>query len=505
MSPRAMPPMLVAALLSCALYLLPARAAADAPQGGNLMGQRGLLRMVAASNHPAGVITLGADLQYFSAGDLVANGQDHSRLHNTLSFSWTPLRFIEAALAFHVISDSSTGATDELQVAVGDPQISLKGSYEILTGLTVGGLVDLRFPSGAGYFEAALSSTSALLAVVGSYRLSQVPLWFHLNVGFFIDGSKNMFDDLTVLTPSQRYAAQISSFNRVVTRLGVEYVTRYVGPFVELSLEPFVGNNKPSFGASPNRLSLGLRAWPTKQRGLQILAALDVGLTGVGHDALPILAPGDYAVVIPRWNLALRVSYRFDPFAEPAPVKAAAAADPAKACAKPQPQKGYITGLIKDARSGKPVAAAMVRVEGEAASSQTINPQDGSFRTFGVKAGKRTLFVAADGYVGVRREVVVRPGGGTDVELQLKPSQGPLNGTLRGTIKDTAGRTVKGATVLIPTLDKTLEVPKEGQFRLMLKPGEYQIIISAPRYRTQRKSIKIQEGDTVILNVELFR
>ncbi len=77
--------------------------------------------------------------------------------------------------------------------------------------------------------------------------------------------------------------------------------------------------------------------------------------------------------------------------------------------------------------------------------------------------------------------------------------------TLRGTIKAPRGRKVKGAALLLPELDKTIQVTASGAFSLTLKPGEYKVIISAPRLRTQRKSIRIQEGDTVILNVELYR
>ena len=488
---------------------LPQPAGAGVPDGGNLLGQRGLLRMVAASNHPAGVITLGTDLQFFTAGDLLAEGQDHSRMESTISISWTPLRFLEAALALHVISDSSSGVgLDELQVAVGDPQISLKGSYEIVTGLTLGGLVDVRFPSGAGYFEAAVSSTNALFALVASYSLGQrIPLAVHLNLGFLLDGSKNMFDDLSKLSASQLHAAQVSSFHRVITRLGVEYVTRYVGPFVELSLEPYVGSGAPGIGGSPGRISFGARVWPTKKKGFQLLAAMDVGITGVGYGSRPALDAGDYSVVLPRWNLLLRLSYRFHPFAksEPAPTKVVKAAAPPPRCEKTRLEGGIILGKILDNRTGRAVWNAMVRVEGQTASNQAVNPQDGRFRTYEVPAGAHVLLVGADGYEALRKPVAVNSGAETEVTILLKPRKKVPPGTLRGTIKDTRGRTVKGVTMLIPELDRTIQVPEAGDFTLTLKPGEYKVIISAPRYRTQRKSIRIQEGDTVILNVELYR
>jgi len=48
-------------------------------------------------------------------------------------------------------------------------------------------------------------------------------------------------------------------------------------------------------------------------------------------------------------------------------------------------------------------------------------------------------------------------------------------------------------------------VGADGSFTVSLKPGEYKVVISAAKFRTQQKLIRIQEGSTVILNVELHR
>ncbi len=502
-----MRPQSAAIVLVLGLQVLRGPALAETtPRGDNLLGHRGLVRTIAAHNQPPGTIGLGTDLQYFKASDLLLSGQDHARLVNTFTASWAPLKFIEAALAFHVISDSSAGGpADELQVAVGDPEISLKGSYfRASSGFAVGGLFNLRFPSGVGFFEPAGTAAVINLSALGSWTGgSALPLSLHLNVGFTIDGSENLFDaaDLAQLTPPQRFAAQVSSFNRLVTRLGVEYDTRHVGPFLELSLEPFVGSGAPGFGDSPGVLTFGARIWPTRARGLQMLAAVDIGLIGVGDGGGPTLAAGKYAYVLPRWNLVFRVSYRFDPFTKPAAPRVREDNAPVDE----GPELGVVTGQVLDERTGQALGTAQIKIDGaDGVSRLAVDPDRGTFHTFKLPAGRRTLVVAADGYETAKVAVEVEADGETRTTVRLKPRTSIAPGTIRGTVKG-IGRAVKGATVLIPELDRTVQVGPDGVFTVEVQPGTYSVIISGQGYRTQRKSLRVREGTTVILNVELHR
>ncbi|MCC6749633.1 MAG: carboxypeptidase regulatory-like domain-containing protein [Deltaproteobacteria bacterium] len=480
---------------------------AEVPSGGNLTGLRGLLRTSAASGQPKGFFGVGAELQYFRSGNFLAQGQTHARLANTYSVSFAPFSFLEAAFLVHVISDSSSlGSTDELQVAVGDPELAIKGGYAIGGGFALGGLFDLRFPSGAGFFKPAGAATNLLVAALGSWTLSpRVPLGVHLNVGFQLDGSKNLFDNAQQLTPAQRFAGQLSSFHRVVTRFGVEYNSPFLGPFVELSLEPFVGGGAPGFGQSPGVLSLGAKVWPARTRGLEFLAAVDIGLTGVGSGAPPTLEPGKYAFVIPRWNLLFRLSYRFDPFAKPE-VRIVKQRDPDDGGTRTAAlAPGVALGRVLDARTGQPIAHGRVELEGTKASGLAVDAADGSFRTYPLSPGPHAVVATAEGYERARAEVQIRSGGEAQVELKLSPRDRVTPGTLRGTLKAVGGKDLPDATILIPELDRTIPVDRDGNFTVSLKPGEYRLVVSAKGYRAQRKTIRVSEGSTVILNVELYR
>ena len=98
-----------------------------------------------------------------------------------------------------------------------------------------------------------------------------------------------------------------------------------------------------------------------------------------------------------------------------------------------------------------------------------------------------------------------REDGTVRTTLRLSPKTTVVPGTLRGTIKALVGKNPKSSTILIPELDKTVSVEQDGAFSIQLKPGEYKVVVSAPGFRSQTKRIRVMEGSTVILNVELHK
>jgi len=277
-----------------------------------------------------------------------------------------------------------------------------------------------------------------------------------------------------------------------------------VGPFIELSLEPFVGSGAPGFGQSPGILSFGARVWPTRQKGLQLLAALDVGITGVGDGTPTVTQPGLYAFVLPRWNLLLQLSYRFDPLAAPPAVKVVEKEGGGGEVSPSTITTGVVVGSVVDEQTGKPIWNARVSLSGEPSSSLAVNPSDGRFRSYRVEPGQRSVVATADGYATAKLEVQVPAGGEAQAELRLSPRTTSIPGTLRGTIKALSGK-LSGVTVLIPEIDQTIAVEADGSFVVPLKAGEYKVVVSARGFRTQTKTIRILEGSTVILNVDLYR
>ncbi|MFH1132747.1 MAG: carboxypeptidase-like regulatory domain-containing protein [Pseudomonadota bacterium] len=486
---------------------------AEVPDGDNLSGHKGLLHSVAANNHPKGWVTLGTDFQIYSTTDLWAPGVSHSRFVNSYSIGWTPFSFLESTLAMHITSDStSSPSSEELQVAVGDLELSVKGGAEIGSGFSLGGLFDVRFNSGNGFFKAGSGSNFFFAALATWNTGPTVPLNAHLNFGFLLDGSANLFDDLSKLTSAQLHAAQISSYNRLSLKLGLEYITQYLNPFVEFSLEPFLGEGAPSFGESPGVLSLGLKVWPTKGRSLQLMAAIDVGMTGIGNNS-SLETPtgsGKYAFVTAPWNLLFRASYRFDPFAKPKiitktiPVGGSDQPKDSSILIDTAQSSGIVVGDVLDGYTGEPILNARIEFTGQDVSKLVVDRKNGSFRSFRIPTGPQQVVAFAHGYEPAKVQVVVPAQKEVRIKITLEPKLSFRPGTIRGIVKTLRGKTIPGATILLPQLDRQIVSDANGDFLVNLKPGNYKLVISASGYRTQQKDIKVEEGSTVILNVELL-
>lgn len=163
-----------------------------------------------------------------------------------------------------------------------------------------------------------------------------------------------------------------------------------------------------------------------------------------------------------------------------------------------------ITGKVLDSQTLKPVWNARVKIVDSEASSLAVDSRDGSFRSFEVPLGTRTVVASADGYLDTRVLLDLNEGGARTV-IQMTPKVRFKPGTIRGTVTARGGRALGEATILVPELDRTIPLEKDGTFNLSLKPGQYKVVVSSPGMRTQERTVRVIEGDTIILNVELYK
>jgi hypothetical protein len=86
-----------------------------------------------------------------------------------------------------------------------------------------------------------------------------------------------------------------------------------------------------------------------------------------------------------------------------------------------QPHPSGVTGKVIDARTGQPLAGALVRLEHQAVFVETSD--DGSFRLT-PPAGTHRLIVTLIGYAELRRDIVVADGQSLDVSVALSEGAG---------------------------------------------------------------------------------
>jgi protocatechuate 3,4-dioxygenase beta subunit len=128
---------------------------------------------------------------------------------------------------------------------------------------------------------------------------------------------------------------------------------------------------------------------------------------------------------------------------------------------------GGIDGLVRDAHTAGPIAAARVVATGpDGDGHEVATAADGAFSFVPVGAGSWTLAVTAPGYVPAPDQVVAvnagrEPGQVTarDVRFQLE-----RGATVAGTVRDANGQRVAGATVRAGQVEARSDV--EGKFRL---------------------------------------
>jgi hypothetical protein len=160
-----------------------------------------------------------------------------------------------------------------------------------------------------------------------------------------------------------------------------------------------------------------------------------------------------------------------------------------------------LAGQVLDP-TGRPIAGAnVVVVEVETATSKgLVTDEDGRF-SHELNGGAITVTATAAEYEPGTSQLQIEPGtsGATTVTLVRKVRQGQLRGqVLSFNGKPLAATiTVRGKTSMTVTSDA------DGNFRVELPEGAFQVEIAAAGYRTQKRNVNVKLDGVTVLNVDL--
>jgi protocatechuate 3,4-dioxygenase beta subunit len=132
---------------------------------------------------------------------------------------------------------------------------------------------------------------------------------------------------------------------------------------------------------------------------------------------------------------------------------------------------GGIDGLVRDAHTAGPIAAARVVATGpDGATHEVATAGDGAFSLAPVAAGSWTLSATAPGYVPAAAQIVSvaagrEPGQVTARDVRFQLERGAI---VAGTVRDANGQRVAGAIVRAGQVEARSDV--EGKFRLVDVP-----------------------------------
>lgn len=167
--------------------------------------------------------------------------------------------------------------------------------------------------------------------------------------------------------------------------------------------------------------------------------------------------------------------------------------------------KGQLSGRIVDAQSGKPLAGAMVSLQGQPAA-RTDN--DGNYVVANLAQGNYRLGVSKAGFAEQGKTTSVRGGSATREDFSLRRESARVepgdirvqpatrSGQLRGQIVDArTGRPLAGAMIFVAN-QQAAATNHAGVFTVSnLQPGTYSVVVKMAGYIDAGGSVAVRSGD----------
>jgi outer membrane protein OmpA-like peptidoglycan-associated protein len=514
----------------------------------SLGGSVGLLRMGSADVGGVGQLRLSLHGEYFTGSNLLVEDKDggrsdrDTRLQGALTFGLTPIEHLEIFGAVLGSAnrnrrlcgpDPVTGAetcsaeanrTDpELIKSFGDLILGAKVAYPLAPGFSGGAELGIRMMSSITGISFSPDSTSAWLNAIGTYDLKpateNVPLRFHLNLGYYIDRSDHLVDYTTNSTSAfSRYVSKFAygiSQSRLRLALGVDApfdeVTEgfSLRPVLEYHFEYLTGADPdpiiykqehgdpagpPNCGVAGTAdckdnkdihwVTFGLQAQVL--HGLTLTAGLDVALRSPGYPYAPALVP---------WNLLFGIGYPIDlvpRIVRNVPVERIVTKESAM-------REGLVAGRVIGA-AGTPVEGAVVGVSGRE-HSRVLTDADGTFQSVPLAPGPVELVVIANGFetATVRTEVIA--GQTANIVLRLTPKAPAARAV--GRISDDAGKGVVASIKLAGPQIAEGRSDESGNFSVPVVPGLYALRVDADQFLSKELQLTVADGRENAISITL--
>lgn len=508
----------------------------------SLGGSVGLLHMASGEVGSPGQFRLSLHGEYFTGSNFLiqsdaqngnpAGSDQDTRLQGALTFGITPIEHLEIFGAVlgsanrnrRLCSTDSTGIetcrseanrTDpELIKSFGDLVFGVKGAYPVAPGFLAGGELGIRMMSSISGISFSGDSTSFWLNAIGTYDVrsiaENVPLRFHLNLGYYVDNSSKLVN-YTGTSAFSRYVSRFAygiSSDRFRMALGADAPFSEVAegfslrPMLEYHFEYITGSKDDviygqehtscgQVGASACKdnqdahwVTLGLQGQIL--HGLTATIGLDVALRSPGYAYAPALVP---------WNLLFGIGYPLDlvpRITRNVPVEKIVTREAAM-------REGLVAGRVVSA-AGVPIEGAVVGVTGHEHSRVLTDP-DGTFQSVPLAPGPVELVVAANGYEAttVRTEIVA--GQTANIVLRLVPKAPPTRAF--GRVSDDAGKGIAASIKLAGPQIAEGRSDDSGNFAVPVQPGLYAVRIDADGYLSKELQINVAEGRETSASITL--
>ena len=426
-----------------------------------LTGGVGLLHMQHAQSGAPGQFRLGFNTEFFSAGFLCSTSypcpnptagkpgitsDTMNHVGATVSLSATLTSWLEGYASTGAFANSDNANRPSLLQVLGDTDLGLKTFFGLNKVLYIGGAAELDLVNGTGAVGLSGSGTGAKFRVLGTTDLrgmdKHVPLRFSINGTYSLDNTGQVLTDTenalgNSVTRIERFGLGINRVDHFDINLGAEtfLVDEHIRPFVEYGLlipinrqgyqcrpqNPSADQCLADDKVAPSKLTLGARFLPWK-RGFSLLAAVDIGVTGVGNfiEEVAPQAP---------WTVYIGGGWAIDTQDRP-PVEKIKLVE--RVLDAPV---GHVKGFVHEVGKDQGVANAIVLYENHPELTSMATGSDGRFLTQGLVVGGYKFVVRADGYKDGVCETQLTTAG-QDVQLDCPIDSLPKLGSVIGHVTD---------------------------------------------------------------------
>lgn len=482
----------------------------SAPISPSLNGKTGVLRTLSVRNLIQGSFDINYHATYFQTKDfLSSNTEDVMKSFGGMTAIGIGLAdWAELSLLIDGVATSFTNkytGVDDFYQTFGDLEPGLKFGYMSDAGLGVGVDFFARFLTSVnkvGYQFDATSFGGRFLLTLDLDAAQNIPLRFHLNIGFYKDHS----DRLTLpnrVEPDAAYAigfpyesveefaGRILHDDQILGAVALEIPVDEITAYVEYTTRQILdtnNNNVPSlsYNRSPQVITPGLRFTPV--RGFAIDLACDLGLSRPTNLPLTVkdtseTKPTNVRGAVPQWNAIIGFSYSFLPGAAIQIVKEVA----------PPPSKGKITGMVTDASTSMAIGEAIIEMKGTGLTNLSTDPETGMYTTPELPAGEVELIVRKEGYQQQSAKVNVLIG--QTVTQDFKLQKEVRVGAIYGKVTDIAGKPLAGVISLnVPSIPPGASKVETGEYFMKIPPGEYQVTATVQGFKPLTKPATVKHG-----------
>lgn len=449
------------------------------------------------AEQPNAPVTTGLDLGYQWIEPLAQEEGSHHGGSATVGVGAPLGDWVSLGLALHGAAmthpDDEMGADNS---GTGFPVATLR-VLDTRQALSYGVSLEAVFPG-----RDAPSIDFAATTLRGTAMATYAPAgsWaYAFNLGYLLDNSAEAAPPIATLRQGDRTALGASSFEAVSIGVGV---ARSSGPwllFGEASADLLYA--APRLGTSPMRVGAGARYAVTDSVQLELRAR-------VGLSARQGFDPQQYQPFEPRIAVSFgpRIAWGA-PDTMPLPPNTVTQRPPSEP--KPTSPKAtqpvavahHLVGVVTD-DAGAPLAQVTITAKQGEWSRTTETGFDGTYELSSIPSGELEITAQTVDYQPFRYELRVEADAPETTAPPVKLQLQVLGAQIEGIVRGFDGK-IPEATITLTPGERTSKTDADGKFQLEVGPGEYRVIVSAPGYETQTRSVIVQKQGVVIVNVDL--